>query len=851
MLAAVALLHVAAAYADDFTILYHERPGAWSVGPDTTPKSSAVQSLKPSDDSTLSFTAFGRQFRARLEPNDLLLRGLSFEARSSVSGIEVFAGELVDAPGSWVRLTRSGRDITGVIFDGAELFAIDSAARLAPHLKSPEPSPYTGPIVYRWRDTTGTLIDELGGLVAAASMERPTALAAAADLLDPGRRVDLGLVADQEFSARAGPSAASAVVSRANFLDGILVFELGLHVNVAELVLFSQTDPFTAAEPQALLAELEEYRATTPAQAAQDLTHLLTGRSFSTNIVGVANIASVCDARLGVGLTESTTNGAFRDALIMAHEIGHNFGAPHDGVPGPCLSTPPSYIMAPEFKDTNQQFSQCSIEQMQALLTSACIDVLAPADVELRTVSAPTDAIVGEFFSVFVTIDNPSPADVYGVELTAEGTNLKDVGLSTGTPGFVCSAQQTSTARCRKTALPSGESVQFQVYAGTISATPATLRVAVRALGDPDTTDNEATYTFAVRPIVDLAVDIAPGPDYLRVRDEADYTATVRNTGTTTATNARVVVGISQPVLSVVSLSTGAGACTLNPSQQYLCPLGDLAPGGISSISLRVRAANAVSTELPGRYELGGISFDAAADQPNYGYGGANKLIAVANALVDLQATASPTQQLVLGAPAEFTHTVVNAGPDIATDVVLSTNTGVGEQGVMDAVITSNVGTCEVINQSAMRFDCRVPTLAVGEALVATVRGTASRLGTYGSANRAEVNAYDPSNANNTSGAGYTVVTAVVAQPPAPSPPATPPPPPPSGGNSSAPAAAGGGGGGATEPLFLVLLTVVLAARRVASAGPRLMGSNDSGALRARKPPPGRRRISGGSSCFR
>src|SRR5688572_21507837 len=192
-LAIAALLHATAGYADDFSILYHERPGAWIVPSDETSKSSAVQSAKPADDSVLSFTAFGRQFRARLERNDLLLRGLSPAARSSLSGIEVFRGDLVDVQNSWVRFTRAGNDICGAIFDGVELFAIASAVRLRSHLKLSEPLPYTGPIVYRWRDTTGTLTDELRGMVGTGSTEAPSAFAAAAGVLDPGRRLDLGL----------------------------------------------------------------------------------------------------------------------------------------------------------------------------------------------------------------------------------------------------------------------------------------------------------------------------------------------------------------------------------------------------------------------------------------------------------------------------------------------------------------------------------------------------------------------------------------------------------------------------------------------------------------------------------
>ncbi|HET7924170.1 MAG TPA: hypothetical protein VFL30_04690, partial [Rhodanobacteraceae bacterium] len=142
------LLGASAGYAADFEILHHERLGRLSVGASPTAKAGSVQSLKPVDETLLSFTAFGREFRARLERNERLLRSLPPEARSSVRGVDVFRGELVDAPNSWVRLTRAGSEITGVIFDGAELFAIDSPLRVAPYLRLAEPAVYTGPIIY-------------------------------------------------------------------------------------------------------------------------------------------------------------------------------------------------------------------------------------------------------------------------------------------------------------------------------------------------------------------------------------------------------------------------------------------------------------------------------------------------------------------------------------------------------------------------------------------------------------------------------------------------------------------------------------------------------------------------------
>ncbi|MGH8308590.1 MAG: M12 family metallo-peptidase, partial [Steroidobacteraceae bacterium] len=68
-----------------------------------------------------------------------------------------------------------------------------------------------------------------------------------------------------------------------------------------------------------------------------------------------------------------------------AHEIGHNFDAPHDGDTGAaCASTPQSFLMAPRLNGS-QQFSSCSIDQMARLATSGwCL-----ADMATDPVTSP------------------------------------------------------------------------------------------------------------------------------------------------------------------------------------------------------------------------------------------------------------------------------------------------------------------------------------------------------------------------------------------------------------------------------------------------------------------------------
>ena len=284
----------------------------------------------------------------------------------------------------------------------------------------------------------GELGCEIG---AVAAIDGAHALAAMkvefAALAAPGAtlNLDLGAVADFEFSQAFGANCrTTALLTRFNNVDGIFSEQLGVQITVAEVDIFTaNNDPFTTSAASALLDELANYRGATPSQEAQGLTHLFTGRDLDGKTAGVAFTGAVCahaairHAQLRRGARARPGGTAFVDSLVAAHEIGHNFGAPHDGDANfACASTPPTFLMAPSINGSNQ-FSACSIEQMQAeIATASCLTPIGPADMAVLPPQVPQDAPAGVSFSPTVTVVNEGADAATGVTSPRHGRAALD-----------------------------------------------------------------------------------------------------------------------------------------------------------------------------------------------------------------------------------------------------------------------------------------------------------------------------------------------------------------------------------------------------------------------------------------
>jgi hypothetical protein len=811
----VAFACSAAARAEPSRITYFERLGELSIADATDSALSEPQAA------TLTVVAFGRQLDVSVERNDRLTQRLSLGAKRRIADVALYRGTVIGLSGSWVRLTRRGGTISGAIFDGTDLYAIEQYDRVAALLVSPDPTAVGSTIIYRWQDTTGKVGDEVAdplSLSGGSSKNIATQLKTLGAALSPGRQVDLGLIADSEFARISGVATESLLLNTFNIVDGIFGAQLGVRLYVAELdILQTAGDPFTSTNPGTLLAALADYKANSPALRDLGLVHLFTGRALTLTgeserlqIIGMANLGTLCDPRLAVSLAEKAS-GAFPE-LIVAHEIAHVFGASHDGQPGSvCQSTPADFLMAPVYNGSDQ-FSACTLQQMLTKIASAtCVGDVPPNDLSVHPGGGLNPPLLaGREFSGSVTIDNAGPNDAFGIEVTftAIGVELSDLGsrCSSNTPGtFVCAWYR----------LGEGQSAPI-VFRG-IGSQPglATIDVSISSWNDPNPTNNHYRFDIDLVPAVDFATAaITASPPAVHPGETSEIKWDFVNTGPSTATDVELV--IKSWHFDELSFSPpGGGTCTPDPvvMRQWRCPIGTMAVNDPQRFSMQVRAA---SSGLPaGNAVSPGVFLAVTAAQPQIG---ADLIVyppvTIAQSIGDLGVAMSVPSAAAEGSAVEVTLVARNDGPDSAHDVALSLRDDERMLEVTD--VTGNGANCVMGGLYAVQ--CTLSDLAAGSSFSVTIRGVARRARYdpyYLLASAYAHQDFDPSQSNNVSRAAVGV-TAATPLPPAP------PPPPTSGGGG------GGGGGAADLASLLALLASLLFATRGAARRPEAPSSRST-----------------------
>ena len=573
-----------AAMADDVTLSHYEPLQQLTLNTVSSATANASQTAGGAAPLVMSFDALGRRFDLELEANSRLVS----VARQNplLDGVNIYRGELAGQPGSWARIVVFNGMPSGLFWDGNEMYAIEapgdsivqSDVSVIYRLADAQIAPGSMSCGSASTATTGSAaMDGLLGELGAIS-QAPGAIS----------ELEMGAVGDFEFTNSKGgdAAAAAAITTRLNNVDGIYSQQLGVQINVTTIDTFSTSnDPFTdVAEASVLLDELSTYRSTTPSQNSNGLTHLYTGRDLSGTTVGIAwsSGASValCSNFFGAGLSEGNRSSTF-DSLVAAHEIGHNFGAPHDGQSGSaCESETGSFIMAPQLNGSDQ-FSACSIAQMSPFVAGAsCISALPSIDMQIA-LSGSASVLFGASAVISYDVRNNGTLDATNVvadfTLPANLT-LDSVSASVGT----CTSG-AGTVNCALGDVPGMSNRTVDITTTPTTLGPGMISATVSADTDDRPGNNQETLQLTVDPAVDLVVN-APTGASVKLNKSTTINATLENRATLDATGVTLTVDLGN-ALQATAANWSIGSCTVL-AQQVTCQAATFAAQSNSTINV-------------------------------------------------------------------------------------------------------------------------------------------------------------------------------------------------------------------------------------------------------------------------
>ena len=539
-------------------------------------------SAKPSSVTQLKFDAMGRNFDLELRSNTSLLTGAE---SVTAKGVDVYRGAIVGNDASWARLVVTDGEASGLIWDGQQMFALEPA--------NDNVAGASTPIAFRLADVfieAGQL--SCGASTAAGSasvaMSKITAELGALARKAPGavQEITVAAVGDYEFSQAMGGNATAAIVTRLNNVDGIFSQELGVQITVSSVDIFTDpADPFSdVTGASALLGELADYRQSTPAQSSQGLTHLYTGRDLDGSTAGIAFTGVLCSPRFGAGLSEGDA-GPTIDSLIAAHEIGHNFGAPHDGEMGSvCEAEPLTFIMAPSVGPGSNGFSDCTKAEVADDIAGAqCVVALPTVDVEISQGSPLATALLSNTQDLTFDVGNNglNMATNVTADITLPGVlTLNSVAASAGT---CTNGAGTVTCTIGDVAGLSNETITVSTTASTVGA--GTVDASVSADVDERPINNQLSSAVTVVPAVDLVV-ATPATSAVQLNSSTTISTTVDNVANLAATGASVTVTMTTG-LRADTATWSAGNCTV-AAQTVTCQTANLAASSTSSLSVGV-----------------------------------------------------------------------------------------------------------------------------------------------------------------------------------------------------------------------------------------------------------------------
>ena len=727
----------------------------------------------------LRFAASGRTFELELELNTALLNAFGRPDD------RLYRGRIAGVADSWVRVSERDGALRGMLFDGSDYYAIEPTASLG---LGKNPSTHA---FYALKDlavNAGELACGSTPLFANARTDLNTsAKAIAAELTFIAeevatQQIDLSLIGDSDFaSGRSDPTA--DMMDRFNIVDGIFSDQVGVTLNITEVrITDAGTEPFTTTDASDLLDELATLRFNDPALRSTGLTHLYTGRNLDGTTAGIAFRGALCSSRFGAGLSEGRRN-LTTDSLIAAHELGHNFGAPHDNEPGSvCSATPGGFLMAPSINGSNT-FSACSLNEIQQEVASAsCLTSIQPIDVLPILRGFPADATVGTSFNGTIDVSNNGATNAGAVTLAV--TPSANISVTAASLPAGCAATPTG-AECTLASLSASATETFVLGFTPIGPGNATIDATTTTANDANAGNDDASVNLAVTAVIDLAAAIS-GPATLATGTDATFTPRAQNLSPDPASDVELVIDVTAG-LDIVSV---AGPCT-QAASQVTCRQTTLAGSSSVDFPLVLRGADLGAQTLTTTVSASDADPNAANDTASFNVTVNDPVVVDADVSVSL----SGPSALDTDDPATYFAAISNQGPATATGVSLSATI----PGVLTITSVDNTD-CTV---AGTEVTCALADMPAQDSVSIGIVTNGASAGSGNVTATVTTGSPDPATADNSDSLSVTVSAAPVST------------------TTPANDDSGGGGGGSVTWLWLLAGLLTVFRRRVATPAAR------------------------------